>query len=813
MATKLRLSSLFPTIALALLLAADSHQRPTLLHASVVDRASRLLQSSTAGYTITPHPDVKKNCDDQGIAAGSLSLTLAQRDAEQAKFAGKDHPLVDTVKGSSSSIDYGALINKSIGGPLGAAGVFFVFSLLTLPFLFFWSLCECCCKRTCCMKEPEPGAPRSKARIICWIVGAVIAVATVGVVIGWVVTLGQLTGAAKDIKCGMTIFYSDIVRGTTLENGKMFAGTTGLADLLTDYISFIDKVPLIKADAQAVKDLNLNTMGSSLVTKYDSFKTSFTTAPYGYKGSKTPATTVVPNVATTIKGAIDGGAFKSEVDTLNKAASEIHVAVSSIAGYSTSSLNSVRNNLNSMKTTLSSSLEKPITDMYNSIAGNGSQDYGASLSSAMKTFMIVSIIVIVLFTSTYLVILYFTAKLNKLHGLKVISKIIMLLQLLLGTFILIFAIFGSIIAIVFIVACAVLDGLITTPDFLSKVSSDKSLSDIMSNCVHRTATGDLLKALGADLSEMDKLNDISTGMKAFEGIQANLTGQSSPYVGGAISKDLTDFLAFTRVGRGTPEAEDVQSGYEYFNTLQCRQDIIAPLTVPAGYLASAPADNKDTGEAVQYCITFGNLPGNGGLDYTAAGGRYTAPCSGAGTLSAANGNVALQNVYASIHDYKTKHTSLKTFYDTNFYTDEAALFTALKTSEPQLKKINENLAGVSATLNSLNGTFKEVVDCTVIRKEIIVVENVLCFRTANTFITQNNLAVAVGALIYVYSWFICCGIRLATKRDQPNQSAVGPEGFNKIGDNSVSPNGPDGSQAQSVPQVKNTSFVNSSKYA
>lgn len=53
-------------------------------HQSIIDRANRLLQSSSStGYTIEIHPDVKTNCDDQGIAPTSLSITSAQREEEQ----------------------------------------------------------------------------------------------------------------------------------------------------------------------------------------------------------------------------------------------------------------------------------------------------------------------------------------------------------------------------------------------------------------------------------------------------------------------------------------------------------------------------------------------------------------------------------------------------------------------------------------------------------------------------------------------------------------------------------------------------------
>lgn len=772
-------------------------------HQSIIDRANRLLQSSSStGYTIEIHPDVKTNCDDQGIAPTSLSITSAQREEEQKKFSGSSHPLVSEINASTSQVNYGSLISKAVAGPLGVSGVFFVFSLLSLFFLFFWSLIECCCKRTCCMKEPEPGAPpRSRARIICWIIGAVIAISTVGVVIGWVVTLGKLAGSAKDFKCAITIFYSDIVRGTKLENGGSFAGTTGLGQILDSYISFIDSVPSIKADANTVVGYDLKTLGATALSKYDTFKGSFSATAYNYKGAKTSSTTVVPNIAGAIKGAIDSSAFLTEVKTLNSTGGQIHDAVAQIAAYDTTSLSSAKSSLTSLKSTMYNDLELKITDLYNSVAGKGSADYGASIDSAMKTFMIVSIIVIVLFTAAYLVILYFTAKLNKWHGLKVVSKIIMLIQLLLGVFILLFAIFGSIIAIVFVIACALMDGLITSPDYLSKFSSEQKMKDVMTYCVYKDGSGDLLKALGADLTEINKISTISDGMQAYGNLSSNLTSQTAPWVGGNFSTNLTNYLAFSDVGRGTPDTEDVKTGYEYFNTLKCSLDQVSP-TLISGYTESATANTVSTGLGSNYCITFGKLPGSGTITNYAT--RYSVACTGAGTLSAASGGAALQTVYDSVFDYVTKYTSMNNFYNDNFYTAEKALFQKLKDSVPYLQRINDKVSSATASLKNLNGTFKAVADCTVMRKEIILIENVLCYKTGDRFITMNNLTVAVGVFIFFYSWCICCGIRLATKRDEQKPGAVGPEGFNKVGDQSANPYSPD---------VSKNAMINQPKYA
>ena len=763
--------SFFPALLIAALLVSSSLQT-SASHDSVVSRAQRILQ--TTGYKVVADPAIKRNCDDQGIAASSLAISVSQRDEEQSKFIGAKSSIVDSINSSSGKVDYMGMINKAVAGPLGASAIFFVLSLLSLFFLFFWSLFECCCKKTCCIKQEQPGEGRSKARIICWIIGAVIGIVTVVVVIAWVAMLGKLAGGAKDIKCGISIFYSDIVKGTVLETGGTFAGTTGLSSLLTSYISFIDGVPSIQSDATSVKNQGLDTKGTSLITAYNSFK-SFDPTTYRYIGSKTgTSAAVTPNVATSIKGAIDSKSLEAEAIQLNATAFQIHTAVSQIASYSFSGLKSVKSNFVSMNNLLGSSLQTPITNMYNSIAGVGSPDYAAALTNAVRSFMIVSIIVVILFTIIYLVILYFTAKLNRFHALKVISKIIMLVQLVLGTLILVFAIIGSIFSVIFIVACAAMDGIVSTEGYMSKFSSDQTLTNIMSNCVYKTAGGDLLKALGADLTEVDKISTISTGMQSFQNISSNLTSQSAPYIGGAFDTSLTKYVSpFDSIDRGTPNTDDVQEGIDYFNSLVCSQDKIgAKASAYPGATESTTTDTKASGVGSPYIITFSNLPGTVSNYNT----RYSTACTGVGGLSATDGGAQLQKSYNTVKEYISKYSTLQTNYKNNFYTAESALFTSLKTSLNSLNRIDAKISDATKTLGNLGGTFQQVADCTVMRKQIILVQNVLCFRVGSNFIVQNNLAVAVGVFIFVYTWFICCGIRLATKREDSALSTISPNG-------------------------------------
>ena len=745
-------------------------------HAGILNRASRILQTSS--QSIVASPDVKTNCDDKGVLATDITLTLAQRDQEKANQPSKYQSLIDAINSDGAKNPSG-LVNKAVGGALGVSIVFAVLTFLSLVFLFFWSLFECCCKKTCCMKPEVANQPRSKPRIVCWILGALVAIATVGVTIGWVVALGKVGGSIKDFKCGLTILYSDIIKGAELEGGAQFVGTDGLSTIITQYISFMDQIPGIKSDANTIKSQNLETKSATMSNNYNSFSSSFDPLIYNYKGSKTASTVVTPVTATSIKASISASVLSGEVTLLKTSASNIAKAADQIASYDDSTLTSGKQNLQSLQTTLNTSLADPLTKYYTSIAGKDSPDYSTQISNAMRTFMIVSIIVIVLFAVIYLVLIFFMAWKGKLLKLKPIIKVVMLLQTVLGLAILIFAIFGSIISILIVVLCAAIDGAITTPGYFSKISSDAKISDLMTACVSRNGDGDLLKALGADLTNIDKFADVNTGLNSYSDIKANLS-QTNPLVGGSFGDNLTSFIAYTAADRGSPQTEDVQSGVDLANSNACALDTVNLIKPASCGLQSTPSDTINIGKGVSYCFTFGGLPA-----LTSYVSRYSSATSNtcAGS-TVANGELQLTSIVNSIRDYKAKIISLSTNYNTNFYTSEKALFTAIKTSSAQLDRISVKFADISASLTSLNGGLSAAANCLVVRKEFIILENVVCFRIGRNFYNMNDLAVAVGCMLFFYSWCICCGMRLANEQTN-NPNAVGPQGFSKVGEKSA----------------------------
>ena len=750
----------------------DSPGRATLA------RAGRLLQSNS-NYDITPSPSIKANCDDSGVSAGELAIDLVTRDQEQAKIEGRFPAVVDAFNSGGSS-DYGDLVQKMVGGALGISIVFAVLSLLSLKFLFCWSICECFCKKTCCVKAQAENEKRGKGRLICWILGAVFGVVVIIITIVWVVQLAKVASRVKDIKCGVSILYSDLVYGTKLEGGAKFIGINGLDKLLGEYITLIDGIGSIKADATNIKNQNLDTKAATMETNYNSFKSSYDPNLYTFKGTAAPATMVLPNIAGAIKMAADGP-LGQEVKLIKETAIEINKAVKEIESFDSTSIDNSKKTLTDIRSAMGKNLKKPIDDIQLSIVSGGS-NYVGTVESASKAMIAVSIVVIIAFTIMYLIILFCTAKLNKCHKLKCLSKIIMLIQLLVGLLILVFAIIGTILSVAVAVICSVINGAISNENYLTTIGmsmSDPTINKLMNECIWKKGNGDLMKALGSETFTFDKITTITNGMQKYKDLSTNLTSQTSPAIGGGLMTNLDNYISFSEVDRGTPQLEDIQTGYDAFNTYGCSIDIIRPNTAPGTYTASTINDAYDFDPGSGYCILLSAFPTHNYAN------RFAATSQTCTSGTAAQAQLALTQTLDSAADYSDKLASCKSAYDTGFYSAENTLFTSMKTAVPQLSNIVNKIDGALSALKTIDGTFKSVADCTVFRKEFILLENIICYRVGNDFYKQNNLAIALGVLIFVYSWFMCCGIRLSNKQEGQNLNQVGPDSnYDQVGDQS-----------------------------
>ena len=151
---------------------------------------------------------------------------------------------------------------------------------------------------------------------------------------------------------------------------------------------------------------------------------------------------------------------------------------------------------------------------------NAKSDYFDATKQAANSFLIGTIIVIIVFTVIFLIILIFTAFFNKLHCLKFVQKIIMILQLIAGITILLFSMFGIALTVANYYGCYAMDGIITQKDWIQitykgKLSMSDEAKRAVDECVYEKGEGDFFKVLNIDISVLNQLTSLTQSINTY----------------------------------------------------------------------------------------------------------------------------------------------------------------------------------------------------------------------------------------------------------------------------------------------------------
>jgi hypothetical protein len=470
-----------------------------------------------------------------------------------------------------------------------------------------------------------------------------------------------------------------------------------------------------------------------------------------------------------VKASLDSGALKTESDTLATIANGVAGAADTIANFDTTTLTSTKSAITSAKTSIDTGLKKPLANFYGTLVDNPN-DYFKQVKDAGTSFLIASIIVIIVLTIIYFVILFMNIR-DKWHKAKCISKIIMLLQLLLAVLILIMSIIGVVVGVIIAYICTFTDGVISQPNFLStkfkSLNLPTQMATILNTCVYSKGNGDLFAALGMDLSSINNVNSITNGLQSFTTLQSNLTSQTAPLIGGWLSGNITGGISYDIQLRGVPQEQDLTTGLDKVNAYGCNSDVMVFKNCASGKVASTTADSATAGiGTTTYCMRHPSL------STTHYSGRYTSgdTCA-SGTFSDANTVVANTATAADLH--KTKLDNMNNDFNNGFYNAEKAVFDKMVSSVNDLNSILAKVQSAITSLNNLGSTLTQLTNCTIVRKEFIMFENVICFRIGEDYYQQTNVGIALGFLLFVYSWFMCCTIRLANKQSTEGENKGG----------------------------------------
>ena len=761
------------TLALILSAALLASVQSQSTFGGIVDRAHRVLQAAAPKITLKKDDTVKAFCDDKDIPEADISISAQDRKDKQAKISGRYSAVITNVDEAMANggSNNDQLVKAAFGTGLGFGIIIAILAFLSLAFLFFWSIFECCCEKTCCIDAQKKEEGRGWFRWCCYITSAVLGLTTIALTIAWSVYLGKMASRAPEIKCAMAIMRNDIINGVKINDNSFFVGLDQSDILLKSFVDMFDSFDSIKTNANNIKARDLTNKANSLVNKAASFKTSFSTSGYTYTGLSAGGDVTI-GYATQIRASLTSDALKTEAQAIADNAKSIDNAGTTIANYDSASTKASKDSLNQARTNMNTGLRDPINKYYDTlVAPSGGADPFDQIKKASQGFMAASIVIMIGFTIMYLLILACNIK-DKCHALKCISKIIMLIQLLLAVLILIMGAITTAISIFFTYGCVAIDGMITTPDYLATnfkgASIPSSLTKIVSSCLYEKGDGNLFTALGIELTNTNKISDITSGLQAYNNFKPNLTTQTTPWLGGQLSGNVTIGKQIRQDGPDAPTSENMATGVTTFNGYNCQGDKIVfnSTQVAGGGTASSTLDVSPGVGNWYFLRNDHKLAGYGN--------RYTTPgqCTGSGATEAA-ANALLQKVVDTQAALVTKYTALETDYNGNFYTDESTLFSLMIASKTDMDIIYDKVKTAVDYLNNAGSTLPAMLDCRVLQKEVIIISNILCFRFGEDIYQNSGLALALGFIIFVYSWVMCCSIRLANpKKDEEGQGAL-----------------------------------------
>lgn len=180
-------------------------------------RAERILQQAFGGYTITQAPEVDKYCTQKGVKLSDMESDSADLktkiEAVTSSYKGPRDALVVLIKSNGQgSVDTSGIAGSVII-PVGVPLFFGALAVWSTIFLFFWSICSACCKRTCCLKPQKAGDPKTTGQKFVLITSVLVGLALIATTIAWCILVSGSISSIKNFPCAITILYSDIVKG------------------------------------------------------------------------------------------------------------------------------------------------------------------------------------------------------------------------------------------------------------------------------------------------------------------------------------------------------------------------------------------------------------------------------------------------------------------------------------------------------------------------------------------------------------------------------------------------------------------------
>jgi hypothetical protein len=333
-------------------------------------------------------------------------------------------------------------------------------------------------------------------------------------------------------------------------------------------------------------------------------------------------------------------------------------------------------------------------------------------------------------------------------------------------------------------ACYFMYKATSDPTYIDTVDSPM-IKDLFKNCAMNNANGDFSQFSGINKDFQDKLKEFSSTVETFKAMEktaANYTtANGNPVVGNTLKLDFEKRRDIIVDDFETYPSYSFKAARDFINGKISDTPNVAALKGGCGSVSpvSTSVDAANYLNAAPYCIEFGsNLP--------------TADYNGARGWSASTNHDDAEDKKDEVEDHTADYQTAAADVNpekgmNNFVTKYTTLFNAEKLyySGPsnslydaftKMQTVKGKVTDMIAYLDAFSGDLFKALDCRILGRHITSFEVALCAKFSYKLMYQTDALIALGIILFFYSWCLCCGIRCAPKRDagKSNPSAVAP---------------------------------------
>lgn len=203
---------------------------------------------------------------------------------------------------------------------------------------------------------------------------------------------------------------------------------------------------------------------------------------------------------------------------------------------------------------------------------------------------------------------------------------------------------------------------------------------------------------------------------------------------------------------------------------------------------------SDVPTATETCVTWDNVQtANAGHKIT--GGTRYSTCGSFVQAKFDNLKTALDDYYDKMKDTATAPSTGQTSpldgtidagFTAHVHAPEFAFHANLKDAADKLSTLDSDIADSLAFMTSLTGNFYGSLNCTIFRRELKIVQNMICFKFTLNFARVAYVIGLTGPFMFMFSLCLCCSIRCGIKhkdsnkkeKPKPNQVLQDPEAKN-----------------------------------